>query len=165
MGSSDRTVTHVTQRTLVCLALVTIALGIVGLHARAQQNEETETEAESRSILEGVYSKAQANRGAEVFQTVCQDCHMPEEFVGSGYIEAWSDQTVLDLFEAIRTTMPEDNPGRLRRRAYADILAYIFDENGIPSGDIDLPDDDEALQSIRIEAPADASADDAPRDR
>ena len=49
--------------------------------------------------------------------------------------------------------MPTDNPGRLSRGQYADILAYLFRLNGFPAGARELPNDDEGLKKIRIETP------------
>jgi hypothetical protein len=65
---------------------------------------------------------------------------------------AWETRTAFDLFELIRTTMPIDNPGRLSREQYVDIVAYLFKLNRLPVGDRPLPADDEGLKQIRIEA-------------
>jgi hypothetical protein len=46
--------------------------------------------------------------------------------------------------------MPQDNPGGLRRQEYADVLAYLFELNGLPAGDTALPADDCGLRRIRI---------------
>jgi hypothetical protein len=48
--------------------------------------------------------------------------------------------------------MPVDNPGRLSREQYTDIVAYLFKLNRLPPGDRPLPADDEGLKQVRIEA-------------
>jgi hypothetical protein len=59
---------------------------------------------------------------------------------------------VFDLFELLRTTMPDDNPGGLSAQQYKDIVAYILKTNGIPAGTDSLPGDPEALRLIKIDA-------------
>ncbi len=76
------------------------------------------------SVQDGVYSKEQAQRGEKLFTEICMVCHQPNEFSQSGYMDGWSGQTVNDLVEFIRSTMPEDNPGRLKRTEYIDIVAF-----------------------------------------
>ena len=44
--------------------------------------------------------------------------------------------------------MPQDRPGRLGDETYADILAYILQENGTDAGSSELPSDPEALLAL-----------------
>jgi hypothetical protein len=53
--------------------------------------------------------------------------------------------------------MPLDNPGRLNRGQYADLVAYLLQLSGMPAGDRPLPSNDVALKAIRIEAVAAAT--------
>ena len=103
------------------------------------------------SVQDGVYSDDQAGRGEKFFGEACMVCHQPEEFSDGGYMEGWSEQSVNDFVEFVRSTMPEDNPGRLRRQEYIDIIAYFFKLNGLPSGENDL--ERKSLRSIQIEGP------------
>ena len=52
----------------------------------------------------------------------CIVCHQPEEFSRGGYMSGWTGATTDELFEVIRTTMPEDSPGRLDRDEYVDVI-------------------------------------------
>lgn len=106
-----------------------------------------------KSVRDKVYSAAQAKRGERLYGRSCSHCHQPRAFVGPAYMDSWTDQTAGDLFELIRNTMPEDNPGSLRRREYAAILAYLFSLNAMPAGDSELKNDPQSLQRIRIEGP------------
>lgn len=110
------------------------------------------TEVKTTSLLDGVFSQAQVEKGRTVFQNVCIECHQPEAFVGPGFIDAWSGQTVDVLFQNIRETMPENAPGKLSRREYAAVLAYIFELNGLPTGENDMPNRPQQLKEIRIES-------------
>lgn len=116
------------------------------LFASAQQEEE-----EMRSVQIGVYTEEQAARGAAIFEKTCVACHEPAEFGDGAYIEGWSGQTAHDLIEHIRATMPQDNPGSLKRKEYVDVVAYLFRMNGLPTGDAEM--DVNSVKQIRIEGP------------
>jgi hypothetical protein len=47
-------------------------------------------------------------------------------------------------------TMPDDNPGRLSRGKYAEIVAYLLQLNGMPAGPRSMSTDPRQLQQIRI---------------
>jgi mono/diheme cytochrome c family protein len=103
------------------------------------------------SIPHGAYTEAQAARGESTYRANCTSCHTTSAYVGDAFVRAWDGRTAFDLFELIRTTMPNDNPGRLSRQEYADIVAYLFKLNRLPPGDRPLPTDDEGLKQVRIE--------------
>ncbi len=90
------------------------------------------------SVLDSVYTVEQAERGDELFDRVCLECHLPEEFAEGGYMNSWAGQRIADLLEYIQFNMPEDNPASLPDSEYLDIMAYILNLNGIPAGPRDL---------------------------
>ena len=135
------------------LRTLTVATVLLTLGARPGRAQVADTAVIMKSVREGVYSTAQAERGAGVFQETCELCHQPGQFTSPGYFSAWTGKTAFTVFEAIRSTMPYDNPGGLSRREYADVLTYIFGLNGLPAGDTDLGSDQRTLRQIRIEAP------------
>ncbi|MGA8707528.1 MAG: cytochrome c [Steroidobacteraceae bacterium] len=113
------------------------------------------------SVLDGVYSEAQANRGAGGFAQNCAVCHGPSlagvgeapALVGVQFISDFNGLTVGDLYERVRATMPLNNPGVLSREQYADILAFVLKSNGYPAGQRDLYRRTEYLNVIRFEPP------------
>jgi S-disulfanyl-L-cysteine oxidoreductase SoxD len=105
---------------------------------------------DQKSVRDGVYTEAQAKRGATLFNEACASCHGTDEF-GSSYIEEWTGQPALRLFDLVRLSMPEESPGSLKRQEYADILAYLFKLNGFKAGNEELKGTDEALKAVRIE--------------
>jgi mono/diheme cytochrome c family protein len=107
--------------------------------------------AAQRSVLVGAYTLEQARAGETVFRRVCVDCHATAQFQGAAFQQSWAGRSARDLFELIRTQMPQDNPGRLRRDEYVALVAYIFELNAYPPGDTALGSDDEALRQVRIE--------------
>lgn len=114
----------------------------------------------SRSVWDGVYTQEQAHRGRELYGQHCAACHgeslegveMAPALTGGDFLDKWTGQTVGDLFERIRTTMPQNKPGRLSRDVNVDITAYILSANDFPAGKTDLPRDTLILKQIRIDA-------------
>ncbi len=107
-------------------------------------------QAGGKSVLDGVYTAEQAKRGAALSGEVCAVCHMEDYFTGT-FLESWAGASVGALFELIRTTMPQDRPSGLSRQQYADVMAYIFGLNGLPTGEEELPSGKAALEEILIE--------------
>lgn len=112
-----------------------------------------------RSIWDGVYSEEQSKRGERVYADTCASCHAADltggqvvpALTGDEFLNKWNGAVAGDLFDRIRMTMPQDNPGTLTSRQCADVLAYIFRKNKFPAGKNDLEDDLDALNAIRLE--------------
>jgi mono/diheme cytochrome c family protein len=113
----------------------------------------------ARSVADGVYADTQARRGQPLYREECARCHgeslnggeSSPELAGEAFIERWKGQTLADLLERIRTTMPSDSPGRLSRQQYADSVAYKLKTNKYPAGQKELARDTDSLRQIRIE--------------
>jgi len=109
----------------------------------------------------GVYSKAQAERGAALYADNCARCHGPSmegldvapPLTGGLFLGNWSGQPVAALAARIRTTMPLDHPGSLGLTASAEITADLLAANGYPAGPADMPTGVQALQALTIDAP------------
>jgi len=116
-------------------------------------------------VLDGIYSAAQAARGAAAYPRYCAACHGASlsglgeapALAGAQFIADFNGLTVGDLFDRIRSTMPLDNPAVLSRDQYADILSFILKSNGYPAGATDLDRRSEFLHAIRFEAPAESA--------
>jgi mono/diheme cytochrome c family protein len=113
----------------------------------------------TRSVWDGVYSEEQANRGSAIYAKECASCHGTEltggesapALVGDAFLSNWNGTTAGDLFERIRKSMPQDDPGRLSRQKDADVLAFMFSANKFPAGKTDLARETEALNQIKLE--------------
>lgn len=138
------------------LALSVAALLVLADSSRAQDS--AAAAAPERNLTSGVFSAQQAERGEGVYRTICQSCHVKTEYTGDKFKVAWVSKTVFDIFNTIRTQMPEDNPGSLERQEYVDVVAYIFSINAYPAGAGDLPADDDGLKKVRIDSPPQALA-------
>ena len=104
------------------------------------------------SALNGVFTSAQAARGAQRFKQACANCHSIEE-QASSLRAKWGKGTLRDLFTIISTTMPQNNAGSLSPDDYASIVALYLQQSGHTPGSSDLPADPEALERMRVAAP------------
>jgi mono/diheme cytochrome c family protein len=98
------------------------------------------------SVLDGVYTTAQAERGHTVYETRCAQCHEGLEADGPGlfekaFLDRWREDTLEPLFTFIRTTMPGNRPASLEAQAYADVVAYLLEVHGLPAGQRELNPD------------------------
>ena len=113
-----------------------------------------------RSVWDGVYTQEQAERGHSLYTQHCTSCHgdaltggeVAPPLAGGDFLANWNGLTVGDLFERIRRSMPQDDPGRLSRQQNSDVVAYMLSFNKFPAGKTELAHDTELLKQIRIEA-------------
>ncbi len=98
----------------------------------------------------GFYSIAQAERGLRVFRNLCSECHFTNEFRGDEFEHEWRRKTVWDLYRSMTRTMPENDPGGLPDRTYADVIAYILRINEYVSGNTELVAGRETMDSIPL---------------
>ena len=108
---------------------------------------------QEKSVNDGVYSDAQATRGQAAFERNCTNCHDTLRFTGAGFVQSWSGKPLAELYDVLRTTMPEDNPGSLKPQQYADLLSFFLQLNGYTAGEIELIGTDAAMKAVRMEAP------------
>lgn len=103
-----------------------------------------------RTILDRVFSVAQADRGEARFKQSCSSCHRAGDFAGNAFSDRWEAQTLGDLFAFISSAMPENDPGGLEREDYVNVIAFFLGQNGYPVGNDDLPADPAVLNQIGI---------------
>lgn len=130
--------------------LAVVASGLFALQILPAQGDSTITPT-TRSVISGVFNTEQVARGRAGHRAQCASCHGTEAYSGEAFATAWKGQKVFDLFELIRTTMPNDNPGSIPQNELVDIVAYILNLNGYPPGEAELPNDPEALKQIMID--------------
>ena len=122
------------RKAIAALAVTSIAL-LTAVQAQTTQ-----------SVWNGIYTEDQAARGAQNYVQVCAACHgatlggsgEAPALSGGQFIGDFDGQTVGDVFDRIRTTMPQSAPGVLSREQYADILAFLLKSNGFPAGKTEL---------------------------
>jgi mono/diheme cytochrome c family protein len=110
----------------------------------------------ARSTLEGVYSEAQAGRGATLYNRSCAVCHGADlkggdrapALIGPSFTGRWSDRTLGALFEYTSAMMPVTSPGGFGPQQNADIVAFLLNKGNYPTGNADLPADMSVLSQI-----------------
>ncbi|WP_353216241.1 cytochrome c [Sandarakinorhabdus sp.] len=118
-----------------------------------------------KSVWQGVFTADQADRGSAVYAERCGACHgaalngtgEAPALVGGEFVSHWDTMTVGDLYDRVRTTMPQNDPQSLSREDYADVLAFLLKNNGFPAGAQPLDRRSEVLATIGITAEKPAS--------
>lgn len=132
------------QRMAVILGAGAVLAGALAVSAGAAEQS-------ARSVNDGVYTAAQAERGAKIFDKTCTACHDTARFTGGEFTSAWTGMPLQGLFDMVKT-MPEDNPGSLAPEEYADVIAFFLQLNEYPAGDAELKGTPEAMRAIQMDA-------------
>lgn len=117
--------------------------------------------AQEQSVNTGVYTDAQATRGADIYNKECASCHgaglegdgSAPALAGGEFLNNWNGTSVGDLFDRIRISMPPGNPSSVPTESKADIIAHVLKTNKYPAGSSEIGKDLEALKQIKIELP------------
>jgi mono/diheme cytochrome c family protein len=113
-----------------------------------------------KSVWDGVYTDEQAKRGEALYQKYCAECHAESltgqeqapPLIGVSFASSWEGTPLSELFERMRTSMPEDNPGSLSRQENADVLAHMLKVGQFPAGSTPLSGDATLLSTIRYDS-------------
>ena len=115
-----------------------------------------------KSVLDGIYTEAQAMRGDKVYAENCATCHGPKlagtdtagpSLSGPDFTNGWKDMTAGALLSKINTDMPSNAPGTLTPEQYADVMSFVLSVNKYPAGQTELPTDANALKAVKMAAP------------
>jgi cytochrome c553 len=102
------------------------------------------------TVWDGVFTEAQAERGAGAYAANCSQCHAENlsgggrfaALVGDSWMGNFQTKTVRDLYDFISTNMPNGaNAGSLSGQMYLDLAAFILQSNGMPAGEAELTAD------------------------
>jgi quinoprotein glucose dehydrogenase len=134
--------------------IATVGIAVAGAYTAASAQEKMKTQ------WDGVYTAEQAQRGAPMYTEHCSSCHgadmnggeMAPSLTGGEFSANWNELSLGQLFERMRTSMPQNNPNSLSRQVNADILAFILQKGGYPAGKTELPTQTEQLNTIQFAA-------------
>jgi quinoprotein glucose dehydrogenase len=134
---------------MIRIGVVSVAIA-AGLSGAAAQNQKT--------TWDKVYTEEQATRGEKLYADHCAACHgdtlggveMAPALAGDTFNSNWEGVALNDLFERMRTSMPQNKPGSLSRAENADILAHMLRVGGFPAGDAPLDGQAGALTQIKF---------------
>ncbi|HET9363142.1 MAG TPA: cytochrome c [Vicinamibacterales bacterium] len=119
----------------------------------------------ARGIWDGVFTRAQAERGRLSYREHCATCHGADlqgaEYKALQGNRFWTDyqEAPLDyLLGQISRNMPHSEDGSLKgtlgASTYADIVAFMLDANGFPAGATELTEASSAgVAIVRKEGP------------
>jgi len=99
-------------------------------------------EAQGRTVWNGVYTDAQAERARATFDSICTQCHTLAPggstrggaVSGDKFMAAFTQKSVGDLLAYVSKNMPNGNGGSLAASTYNDLVALILRANGFPTG-------------------------------
>jgi mono/diheme cytochrome c family protein len=120
-----------------------------------------QTASQKVSVKDGVFTAEQAERGNAIYQSKCVMCHgnalegrgLNSPLAGAAFLNKWDGQTVSDLFMKTIVMMPAMDPGTMKPKETADVIAYILSVNKFPAGKTELPSVPQPLEMIRIVKP------------
>jgi quinoprotein glucose dehydrogenase len=107
------------------------------------------SERAARTVWDGIYTDAQAQRGRGFYAEHCASCHGANlegaehrALKGDRFWATWQDTTVDRLLTHVSLNMPHSEDGSLKgtlgSRIYADIVAHILNTNEFPAGAAEL---------------------------
>ena len=104
------------------------------------------------------YTAAQAAQGKAAYDQNCASCHganlddgqFAPALRGQAFLRQWGGRPAFSLFTFMRNTMPPGSSGRIGDAAYAGILAYLLQLNGVAAGPRELPTDLTQLQAMNL---------------
>jgi ankyrin repeat protein len=118
----------------------------------------TPAAAARQSVWSGAFTDAQAQRGKAGYERACAHCHADDllgeraapALAGQPFTARWSNQSVHEMLQVIRRTMPQEAPDTLGTQGYVDIISYMLKVNGATAGGAELPADETKLQQVIV---------------
>ncbi len=147
------------MRTVV-LAFVVLVAVLVGRQgpslAQAPPAQAAATAPAPRSAP--TFTTAQATLGKAAYEASCASCHggnlddgtFGPPLKGVAFIQKFGGKSVEPLYTASATRMPTTAPGSLAPAVYAQIVAYVLQQNAIVAGAEELPADPARLAAMTI---------------
>jgi hypothetical protein len=112
---------------------------------------------EGNDIWSGVFTAEQSRRGRENYLISCDRCHAQDlagltapALKGEEFMRNWEGGSLNRLFTKIRDTMPPNFGSPLTDEAKLEVLAFILETNGFPTGASPLALDVARLDGIQL---------------
>jgi len=128
---ADNRADRVRTRRLILSTLIAALLAVVS----------AVTQAQTRTVQDGVFSDPQAARGQSLYAQRCASCHgaalngaQGPPLTGATFFSFWELEPLSALLTKIEKTMPADAPGQLTTQQVSDLVAHILKSNGFRAG-------------------------------
>jgi S-disulfanyl-L-cysteine oxidoreductase SoxD len=139
--------------------MVVVGLAFVPAVVMFAQASGVSTDRAVRTVWDGIYTEAQAQRGRGFYAEHCANCHGANlegaehrALKGDRFWATWQDTTVDRLLTHVSMNMPHSEDGSLKgtlgARVYSDIVAHILNTNQFPAGTAEL--NETAVAGVRI---------------
>ena len=134
---------------------------ILGLGIALLGTAYSSVQAQAKSVLDGIYTAAQAERGKAVYAMNCAGCHGEKQeggnsgptLSGPDFTNGYKDGSAGALLTKISQDMPSSAPGSLEPQQYADVFAFVLSVNKYPAGQTEAPKDPADLKNVKMAAP------------
>ena len=136
----------------------TLLAAILTFAASASINAQQATP-QGRTVWDGAYTDAQAERARPTFDRICTNCHTlgtepgpgnGGPLVGDKFWKAFTQRSVGDMLRFVKKNMPNGaQAGSLPAETYNDLVALILKANGFPAGSVEVTP--EAVADIQIQ--------------
>jgi alcohol dehydrogenase (cytochrome c) len=111
---------------------------------------------------DALFTSAQAVAGKAAYERNCANCHganvddgsSAPPLRGAAFLGKYAGKPASELFTYVSTKMPASNPGSLSGAEYAQIIAYVLQQNNFATGRKEFASDAAALASVTIPGPA-----------
>jgi len=127
------------MRSSQVLLLVAVLTGVL----MTTISERSAAAAQSKTVWDGIYTQAQAERGAASFSASCTRCHSAQanageegrNLAGKAFWDSFRESTVDHLLDYVSKNMPNGTAaGSLSANTYVDLVAFILSRNELPAG-------------------------------
>src|SRR5688572_8543283 len=141
-----------------------VALTAVFLAALGTAIVSAQAKPSGKTVWDGVYTDAQAERATATFSSTCSRCHTlgadgTRPLSGDKFWEGYTQKTVADLLAFVSKNMPNGQGGTLPTATYNDLVALILKSNGFPTGTSELtPETGTGVQIIPKDGPGELPA-------
>ena len=145
------------MRAIVVAPFVLVAVAVAAWEG-ASQAQAPAGQAGGASRSAPTFTAAQAAAGQSAYRTSCASCHgdnlddgaFGPALKGVSFIQKYGGRSVEPLYTVSATRMPTTAPGSLTPAVYAQIVAFILQQNAIVAGTDELPADPARLAVMTI---------------
>ncbi len=150
-----------TRTLLTVVAALAVALPLAGTVAGGDPGAPPDATPVAEGDRTLTIGTDQVAEGRSVYASACAECHGARlegfahfpTLVGATFQNRWHDRTVGELHTYVSELMPLGAGGTLSDAAYAAVVAYLLERNGIEPGDEAFDPSDEAVRELELTFP------------